>query len=318
MEGKNEAIIQVKDLVKKYKNLVAIDHLSLEVEDGEIFGLLGPNGSGKTTLIHCILSLLTYDQGEIRIFGQVMKPDAREIKQKIGLVPQEIALYEELTVQENIDAFCGLYVSDKKKRKEMVDQAIDFVGIGDFRKFKPKQLSGGLKRRLNLACGIAHRPKLLFLDEPTVAVDPQSRNKILEGIKLLNQEGTTVIYTSHYMEEVEFLCDRLVILDHGQAIARGSVDDVLAMSSVGETIEINSFDLPQTILEACAKDPDILTSAYKDGKFTLKVKSGADRMMDIVQQIEGAGIRPLSVTSKRPSLNDVFLELTGKELRDHA
>lgn len=318
METEHVYDIEVTDLVKRYKKLVAIDHLSLQVKQQEIFGLLGPNGSGKSTLINCILSLLRYDHGEIKIFGQPMHPNARDIKSRIGFVPQDVALYDELNVAENIDAFCGLYIADRSKRHRFVDEAIEFVQLQDFRKFKPKQLSGGLKRRLNMACGIAHKPKLLFLDEPTVAVDPQSRNQILEGIKTLNQAGTTVIYTTHYMEEVEFLCDRLMILDHGQAIAEGNLHEVLAMSSLEETIEIISYNLPEALLNQYAADPDILTSNYENGKWTLMVKRGANKMLPLMHNLEEAGINPLSVASKRPSLNDVFLEITGKELRDHA
>lgn len=163
-------VIEVKNLTKEYKNLKAIDDLSFEVHEGEILGLLGPNGSGKSTTINCILSLLNFIKGEIKIFGKEMKPDAYDIKEKLGVVFQDVAVFEELTVYENIDYFCGLYIKDKKIRKQYIDEAIELVGLGEFKKFYPKQLSGGLLRRLNIACGIAHKPKLIFLDEPTVAV----------------------------------------------------------------------------------------------------------------------------------------------------
>ena len=198
-------IVKIENLVKRYGDLIALDHLNIEIKEGEIFGLLGPNGSGKTTAINCLLSLLKFDKGNIEIFGKEMKPAAYDIKRDIGIVMQNVAVFEELNVYENIDYFCGLYVTDKKKRKELVEQAIEFVALKDFVKFYPKGLSGGLLRRLNIACGIAHNPKLIILDEPTVAVDPQSRNNILEGIKRLNEEGATIIYTSHYMEEIEQL-----------------------------------------------------------------------------------------------------------------
>ena len=196
------AIVEVNNLVKRYRELVALDHFNLQIEEGEIFGLLGPNGSGKTTTINCILSLLKYDKGSIRIFGKEMEPDSYDLKAKIGVVMQNVAVFDELNVYENIDYFCGLYVRDKELRKRYVEEAISFVGLEEFRKFYPKKLSGGLLRRLNIACGIAHKPRLIFFDEPTVAVDPQSRNKILEGIVTLRDEGATIIYTSHYMEEV--------------------------------------------------------------------------------------------------------------------
>ena len=200
--------------------------------------MLGPNGSGKSTLINCILALLRYDQGKVYIFGEEMTATSFKIKQKIGYVPQDIAVYEELTVQENIDYFCGLYIFDKHQRKQHVDEAIDFTGLDKFRKFVPSKLSGGLLRRLNLACGIAHKPKLIFLDEPTVAVDPQSRNRILEGIEDLRKQGSTIVYTTHYMEEVEMLCDRLVILDQGQVLVTGSSEEIISNSSLAQSIDV--------------------------------------------------------------------------------
>ena len=209
-------IVEVKKLTKRYKKLTAIDNLSFEIKEGEILGLLGPNGSGKSTTINCLLSLLKFETGSIKIFGKEMKPDSYDIKREIGVIFQEVAVFEELTVYDNIDYFCGLYIEDKELRKKYVEDAINLVGISEFKKFYPKQLSGGLLRRLNIACGIAHKPKLIFLDEPTVAVDPQSRNNILDGIKKLRDEGATILYTTHYMEEVEMICDRIIILDKGK------------------------------------------------------------------------------------------------------
>ena len=193
-----ETVVKIDNLVKRYKELIALDHFDLEIKKGEVFGLLGPNGSGKTTTINCLLSLLAYDKGDIEIFGEKMSPVNYGVKKRIGVIMQNVAVFDELTVYENIDYFCGLYITDKATRKKYVDDAIAFVGLEDFVKFHPKKLSGGLLRRLNIACGIAHKPELIILDEPTVAVDPQSRNKILEGILQLNREGATIIYTSHW------------------------------------------------------------------------------------------------------------------------
>ena len=205
-------VVKIENLVKRYGDLVALDHFNLEIEEGEVFGLLGPNGSGKSTTINCLLSLLEYDKGTIEVFGKEMTPTSYDSKKNIGVIMQNVAVFDELTVYENIDYFCGLYIKDKNERKKLVEEAIEFVELQDYRKFRPKKLSGGLLRRLNIACGIAHKPKLIILDEPTVAVDPQSRNKILEGIQKLNEEGATVIYTSHYMEEVEQICTRIAIM----------------------------------------------------------------------------------------------------------
>ena len=233
--------VEVKKVTKEYKELKAVDDLSFVVKEGEILGLLGPNGSGKSTTINCILSLLNTKSGSIKIFGSEMLPDAYDIKKDIGVVFQEVAVFEELTVYDNLDYFCGLYIRDKKLRKQYIEDAIELVGLENYKKFYPKQLSGGLLRRLNIACGIAHKPKLIFLDEPTVAVDPQSRNNILEGIKTLRDRGATIIYTTHYMEEVEILCDRIIILDKGKILAQGSAEELKELANIDEkiTVEVN-------------------------------------------------------------------------------
>ena len=248
-----EKVIEVSNLTKEYKGKKAVDNLSFDVYEGEILGLLGPNGSGKSTTINSILALLKYQGGSIKIFGEEMKPDSYDIKAKIG----DVVVFNELNVYDNINYFCGLYIKDKNTRKQYVEDAINLVGLGEFKKYLPKQLSGGLLRRLNIACGIAHKPKLIFLDEPTVAVDPQSRNNILDGIKKLRDNGATIVYTTHYMEEVEILCDRIIILDKGKIIAQGTSEELKKEANIEE-------------------------------------------------KIQRVG----------PTLNDVFLKLTGKELRD--
>ena len=238
-------MIQVENLVKRYGDVVALDHFNLQIAEGEIFGLLGPNGSGKTTAINCMLSLLKYDRGAIKLFGRPMGPDAYDLKREIGVVMQNVAVFYELTVYENINYFCSLYLDDKRQRQRLVEEAIEFVGLEDYRRFLPKRLSGGLLRRLNIACGIAHKPKLIFLDEPTVAVDPQSRNSILEGIQKLNREGATVVYTSHYMEEVEQICTRIMIMDKGKAVAVGTKEELKAMIGAGEKVTAEIYRLDQ-------------------------------------------------------------------------
>ena len=310
------ATVYVENLVKRYKELLALDHLNLNIEQGEIFGLLGPNGSGKTTAINCILQLLTYDKGTIELFGETMTPSRYDLKKRIGIVPQNVAVFEELTVTENIDYFCALYVKDAKARKALVEEAIAFVGLEDYRKFRPRKLSGGLLRRLNIACGIAHKPELIFFDEPTVAVDPQSRNSILEGIQKLNREGTTVVYTSHYMEEVEEICTRIMIMDHGRTLACGTNNELKAMIGTGEKIQVEAFDVPDETLEAIKALSYTQRTSY-DGK-TLEVScvSGTHNLSTILQVLQQAGVAFGRVYSEPPTLNDVFLELTGTELRD--
>ena len=242
-------VISVKNLTKKYKNLTAIDNLSFDVYEGEILGLLGPNGSGKSTTINCLLSLLNFEHGIIKIFNKEMTSESYDIKKDIGVIFQEVAVFEELTVYENIDYFCGLYITDKKQRAEYIEDAIKLVGLEEFKKFYPKQLSGGLLRRLNIACGIAHKPKLIFLDEPTVAVDPQSRNNILDGIKKLRDEGATILYTTHYMEEVELLCDRIIILDKGKIIAQGTTEELKDLAKIEEKITVEVENITDEAIE---------------------------------------------------------------------
>ncbi len=309
-------IVKIENLVKRYGDLVAIDHLNLEIKKGEIFGLLGPNGSGKTTTINCLLSLLRYDKGDIRIFDKEMSPTAYDIKRDIGIVMQNVAVFDELTVYENIDYFCGLYVTNKKERKKLVEEAIDFVALNDFRKFYPKKLSGGLLRRLNIACGIAHKPKLILLDEPTVAVDPQSRNNILEGIKKLNKAGATIIYTSHYMDEVEQLCDRIAIIDKGRTIATGTKDELKSMISQGEKILVENILISKEQLEQIEDMPNVSGTDYYDNILTIRSKSGKSNLESIISFISQNNISYGKISSELPTLNDVFLEITGKELRD--
>lgn len=308
--------IEVTNLVKRYKDLLALDHFSLEVREGEILGLLGPNGSGKTTTINCILSLLTYNKGDIKVFGKAMKPDSYDIKKDIGVVMQNVAVFDELTVYENIDYFCGLYVKDKETRRKYVEETMDFVDIADYKKFYPKKLSGGLLRRLNIACGIAHKPKLIFFDEPTVAVDPQSRNRILEGIKRLNEEGATIVYTSHYMEEVEQLCDRIVIMDKGKAIASGTKDELKKMIKNTETIKVEVADLSSTQIEELKKLPHVYDESHSDGILTLSYQGGRHNLVRVMDYFREHDVSFGRVVTELPTLNDVFLEITGKELRD--
>nr|WP_319487158.1 ABC transporter ATP-binding protein [uncultured Caproiciproducens sp.] len=309
-------VIKVNNLVKRYGDLLALDHLSLEVNKGEVFGLLGPNGSGKTTAINCILSLLKYDKGEIEIFGKPMAPDAYNIKQDIGVIMQNVAIFEELTVYENIDYFCSLYIPNKADRKKLVEEAIDFVGLQDFRKFYPKKLSGGLLRRLNIACGIAHKPKLIILDEPTVAVDPQSRNKILEGIERLNRQGATIIYTSHYMEEVEQICTRIVIMDKGRIIASGTKEELKAMITLGEKITVETFSISKENLIELRRLPNISSVDYSDNLLVIKSSKGKNNLEAVLDFLRKHEISFGRIYSELPTLNDVFLEITGKQLRD--
>ena len=309
-------IIQIENLVKRYQNLVALDHLTLSIREGEIFGLLGPNGSGKTTAINCLLALLRYDKGTITVFGKNMTPNSYDIKMQIGVVMQNVAVFEQMTVRENIDYFCGLYIRDKAKRRQLVEEAIAFTGLEDFTKMRPKKLSGGLLRRLNIACGIVHKPRLIIMDEPTVAVDPQSRNKILEGIVELNRQGSTIIYTSHYMEEVEQICTRIAIIDHGHVLATGTTEELKKMIKTGETITIEAIPLDETLLSGIRELPHVFDVSYEDQILKIRLGTARHNLVRILNYLQEKDVRFGRVFSELPTLNDVFLEITGKELRD--
>jgi len=311
-----EYAVEVEKLVKRYKELVALDHFDMTIREGEIFGLLGPNGSGKTTTVNCILSLLKYDKGNIRVFGREMKPNEYDLKRQIGVVFQEVAVFDELTVRDNIDYFCGLYIDDKAMRKQYVDDAIKFVGLESYEKFVPGKLSGGLLRRLNIACGIAHKPKLIFFDEPTVAVDPQSRNNILEGIMKLREQGSTIVYTSHYMEEVEQICDRILIMDKGRAVATGTAEELKNMTKTRETITLEADALSNEDIGVLRELPHVYDLKYEDGLLSLYYSTGRNNLVRVVNYLQEKDIAFTNVHSKLPTLNDVFLEITGKELRD--
>ena len=309
-------VIEVKNLSKYYKELKAIDDLSFNVYKGEILGLLGPNGSGKSTTINCLLSLLNFQNGSIKIFGKEMKPDSYDLKRKIGVIFQEVAVFEELTVYENIDYFCGLYIKDKNMRKKYVEEVINLVEIKEFKKFYPKQLSGGLLRRLNIACGIAHKPELIFLDEPTVAVDPQSRNNILSGIKKLRDNSATIIYTTHYMEEAEILCDRIIILDKGKILAQGTSDELKKLANIEEKITVEVKDLSDKVLEDIKNIDEVDSVVLSQNLLVITYRKGKNNLENLIDYLKKNKVTYSKIFSERPTLNDVFLELTGKELRD--
>lgn len=309
--------ITVEHLTKTYKELTALDDVSFSVPEGQILGLLGPNGSGKSTTINCLLSLLSYDAGTIKIFGEDMTPDSVNIKKQIGVVFQEVAVFNELTVWENVDYFCGLYINDKTTRTQYVQEALDLVALNDFKSFKPKKLSGGLLRRLNIACGIAHKPKLIFFDEPTVAVDPQSRNNILEGIKELNRQGATIVYTTHYMEEVDTLCDTIIILDHGHIIAEGTGESLKRSTKNGEKITVTISELTPNHERGIAALKQISRVEKQNNSLIILCEKDATKCLSgVVDYLEEHKISYSDIFSEQPTLNDVFLELTGKELRD--
>ena len=224
-------ILSINNLEKRYGDFTAVDNITLEVNEGEIFGFLGPNGAGKSTTINIVSGLIKSSAGEVNIFNKPLKKFEKEIKKKIGVVPQTLAIYSELSAEENIKFFASIYGVKGEELKKAVEYALEFTGLIEHRKTKAKNFSGGMMRRLNIACGIAHKPKLVIMDEPTVGIDPQSRNHILESVKELNRNGCTIIYTSHYMEEVENICDRIAIIDKGKIIAEGTKEELISLIS---------------------------------------------------------------------------------------
>jgi ABC-2 type transport system ATP-binding protein len=229
---------------------------------------------------------------------------------------QNVAVFDELTVYENIQYFCSLYINDKKKVNELTEEAIKFVALEDYAKFYPKKLSGGLLRRLNIACGVVHKPKLIILDEPTVAVDPQSRNKILEGIKQLNEQGATIIYTSHYMEEIEQICSKIAIIDKGRVVASGTKEELKGMISIGEKITIETFQITEDQIMMLRQMQNVLSITYENNQLEIKSGKGKNNLLQVLHYMESNNISFGKVFTQLPTLNDVFLEITGKELRD--
>lgn len=309
-------IVEIRNLVKRYKDFIAVDNLSLSIKEGEIFGLLGPNGAGKTTTINTILGLSKKDSGEIRVFGQSMDRNEEEIKRNIGIVPQNIALFNDLRAYENVEFFGRLYGLRGSLLKERVEEALEFTGLLDRRKDYPTKYSGGMQRRLNIACAIVHKPKLIIMDEPTVGIDPQSRNHILNSVRKLNESGSTVIYTSHYMEEIEELCTDITIMDHGKLIARGTKDDLKSLVDVEEKLTVTLSNLNYTMVEQIKRISGVIDCVPEDRNLTVVSQKGSKNLSRIIESINNSNSEILAIDVDKPSLEGVFLTLTGRKLRD--
>lgn len=308
-------IIKIEDLIKKFKEKIVLDHFNLSLEKGDVLGLIGPNGCGKTTSIMCMLSLLKYDSGTIEVFGKKDISNEYEIKKKIGIVPQELAVFNNLTVKENIDYFCGLYISNKNERKRLVNEAIEFTGLQSHEKMLEKKLSGGLKRRLNIACGISHKPELVILDEPTVAVDAQSRKFILDGIKNLAENGSSILYTTHYLDEAEYLCNKISIMDNGKNILTGDMQTLINGVSVKEKITVVGFIKPE-IISILEKQDEVIDIETKENQVTFNYSTDTGNIKKLIYLLDENNVVYEEIFSKRPKLEDIFLEMTGKELRE--
>ncbi len=308
-------VLKVESMVKSFNKLVAVNGISLQVKEGDILGLLGPNGAGKSTFINAILGLTKVDEGTIEIFGNKI---SRAAKKKIGFVPQEIAICYELNAYDNVAFFGKLYGLRGAALKEAVKKSLEFIGLWDRRKENPKKFSGGMQRRLNIACAIVHEPELLIMDEPTVGVDPQSRNNILETIKKLNENGTTVIYTSHYMEEIEEICTKVAIIDLGKLIAEGTSESI-KNSILTERLTKFEVEDDNGKCENIIKDIEgvISCSVNENGNALLvKSKKNIDNLPIMIERLVKGGVKIISVNIEQPTLEAAFLSLTGKTLRD--
>lgn len=308
--------IKLTNVVKRYDSKLAVDQVSLNIQKGEIFGLLGPNGAGKSTIIKMIMGLLKPNNGEIEVQGLDIKKNSIEIKRLLGMVPQDIAIYESLTARENVAYFGSLYGLRGKKLKEAVDEALVYTGLLDKKKEKPKKFSGGMKRRLNIACAIVHKPEIIIMDEPTVGIDPQSRNHILESIKELNRRGATIIYSSHYMEEVEVLCHRVGIIDHGRLMGIGTKEELKSQMNQDQIILIEASDIRFNVIDEIKKLHGIINVSLKENTLEIITKNAQQVIHDVlfVMGKENTLIRKFSL--HEPNLESVFLTLTGRKLRD--
>ncbi|MFQ3544409.1 ABC transporter ATP-binding protein [Halobacillus rhizosphaerae] len=309
-------LLELKNLTRKFGDFIAVDNVTLDVKEGEIFGFLGTNGAGKSTTINMIAGLLNISDGEIKIMDNNISKNKKFAKSHIGMVPQEIAIYEDLTAYENVQFFAGLYGLRGAELKERTEEALGFVGLTDKAKHYPKTFSGGMKRRLNIACAIAHRPKLIIMDEPTVGIDPQSRNYILSSVQKLNEMGCTIIYTSHYMEEVEEICTRIAIIDHGKIIAEGTKEQLKAIITDTKDIWIHVGSTDYLDPEALKSISGVKEVQVEEEVVKINSSTEVNNLNTIIQHFISAGIEIRALDEQAPNLGTVFLTLTGRNLRD--
>jgi len=311
-------MLEVSGLRKSYGEVAAVAGVSFRAGKGETIGLLGPNGAGKTTTVSMIAGLVRPDAGEVRIAGRALRGDTDPAKRSMGLVPQDIGLYEEMSARENLHLFGALYGMEGAQLKLAMDEALDLVGLKDRSREPVKGFSGGMKRRLNLAAAVLHGPELLLLDEPTVGVDPQSRNAIFENLEALKKRGKTLLYTTHYMEEAERLCDRLVIIDHGKIIADDTLQALNRMVPARNLLTVEFEDSAGNVPRAqdVAQLPGVESAEVQGASARIAVRNLAEDSAGILQWLVQQGYRVQHLSSERASLETVFLTLTGRSLRD--
>jgi ABC-2 type transport system ATP-binding protein len=309
-----ESVVEVIGLGKRYGSTTALEGVSFQVEAGEIFGLLGPNGAGKTTLLSILACLMAPDSGEARLFGRKATPRDRPLRRQLGIVPQELALYGELTARENLNFFGGLYGLHETKLRERTDSVLAAMGLTDRADDRVDTFSGGMQRRLNLGAALVHEPRLVLLDEPTIGVDPQSRNHIFEEIRRLNHEGVTIIYTSHYMEEVQALCRRIGIIDHGRLIACDTLPALL--QKLKGLIRFQVSQPTAALHDRLAGLSDAAVKDEANNRFAVECRDVTGTLLAIIGLLKDLQIELTSIEIIEPDLERVFLHLTGKTLRD--
>lgn len=308
-------VASIKDVVKRFGNVQALDHVNFEIQEGEVLGLLGPNGAGKTTAIRALAGLIGVDSGEIMLFDEKQDINNIRLKRHLGLVTQEVTVFEELTAEENLRFFGGLYGVKGNTLRQRIEEILEFVGLSEHAKKSPGKFSGGMQRRLNIACALVHSPKFLIMDEPTVGIDPQSRSYILESVKRLTTQGTTVLYTSHYMEEVQAIASRIVIMDLGRVIASGTLEELIGRIQHEETIRITVANPSETMADRFRAVQGVKSVMQKGADYTIVSGAGSgnlNRVLEVAQQSGGVS----NISADKPTLEDVFLTLTGKTLRD--
>lgn len=308
-------MLKANNLTKSYGSLIAVDHISFEVKEGEIFGLLGPNGAGKTTTINMICSLVKPDAGTIELNGRDMHQAGDSIRLHLGVVPQEVALYEDLNAVENLRFWGTLYHMKKQELNQRIDQLLEITGLSERARDRVKTYSGGMKRRLNMAVGMIHQPRLLLLDEPTVGIDPQARHNMLDTVKSIAREGTTILYTTHYMDEAEMLCDRLAIMDHGRILAKGTQSEIQQIVGENRMLRVvGTFD--KTLAEKLPeklKELMLISISENEVVYSLPMARGTG---EFIETLIKSGFEIDNLSINEPSLDSVFIKLTGRELRD--
>ncbi|MGL4848833.1 MAG: ABC transporter ATP-binding protein [Clostridium sp.] len=308
--------IKIEGLGKSFGDFVAVDSITIDIKEGEIYGLLGPNGAGKSTTIGIICGLLKPSKGKISILDTDVTKNMKNMNKEIGLVPQEIALYGDLTAYENLKFFGELYGLRGKKLIEKINEVLEFIGLTDVKNKKANEFSGGMKRRLNIGCALVHSPKIVIMDEPTVGIDPQSRNHILDSVRKLNEKGVTIVYTTHYMEEIEAICNKIAIIDKGRVIAEGTKEELKNTISDTKNLSLTLSDVSEIKIDQLESINGVVKASIEDNKLEISSSKEVNNLNKIIEYIGHKNTEIINIEQKEVTLETVFLALTGRKLRD--